>query len=1033
MIKFAIENPVKVVVGIFFIVVFGLQALFNMPYRLIPTIENPQITVRTSWSGASPYEMEKEVIDRQERVLKTIPGLLDFESSASNGSSSITLMFGLETDINDAILLVSNKLNEVRGYPDNVDRPTIRSANSDSTSVVDLMLITTPENPKSIDEYASFFEEIIKPYLDRVGGVADLSYWGGNAKQIQIKIDPHVISLYNITLTDISSALSRENVDISAGNISFGQKDYRFRTLGEAKDPQDIRDIVVISGDNSRVKLSDIAEIDFGFAKQSSIVRYGQVDSMSIGIIAQAGASVLQLTDDVEKVVNMLNDGVLKDNGLKFIWVSDQRGYILNAIALVKSNIFVGGILAIVVLLLFLRSIRSTLVIATTIPICVIGTFFIMKLFGRSLNVISLAGIAFAVGMLVDNSIVVLENIDRHLKEGKTAFNAALEGTKEVWGAILASTLTNVAVFLPVLFIKEEAGQLFGDIALATSASAALSLVASMVVIPVFTKILYSKAPQKKGHTIFDKILDKIGSVSINSIMKVSDTINASFVKKVVIIVSLTAVSVSSAYFLMPRMDYLPLGNKNKVDSVIQTPSGSDVDYRKAIGDFIYGELKEHIGKDKDGYPAIDTFMYVGGGNNVRVGVTAVDELRGGELQPLLAKVVAKIPGITSSTSQSSLFNIGRGSSNLFMMNVSGAMEYEKLTVIAKLIENKVAETITGAQIRVNPSTTPTYPEVHVLPDREALKSAGISATELGTAVDAYLDGKKIGEFKDPTVGTIDIVLQGMKNTMENPDEVYSILVTAQNGHPVPISTIASIEETVGVDRIRRYNSLRAFNVMITVPTNMVLEELKEEINTKVIAPLKDEGLLEGITITTSGASSKLDDAKNALLGNFVFATLITYLLMAALLNNFLYPFIILFSVPLAASGGFVGLYLVNAFVATQALDIITMLGFIMLIGTVVNNPILIVYQAINNLTYGMNGAEAIRESLRTRIRPIFMSTTTTLFGMLPLVIAPGAGSELYRGLGAVMLGGLFLSTIFTLFMIPALLSIFMGKKKANV
>lgn len=1030
MIKFALENPVKIIVGVFFIVVFGINGMMNMPYRLIPNIENPQITVRTTWTGASPYEMEKEVIDRQERVLKTIPGLIDFESVASNGQASVTLLFGLDIDINDAILLVSNKLNEVNGYPDNVEQPTIRSSNSDSTPVLELMLTTVSGNEKTIDEYGSYFEEIIKPYLERVTGVADLSYWGGNAKQIQIKIDPHTISLYNMTLSDIIDALKRENVDISAGTMSFGQKEYRFRTLGEAKSPQDIRDIVVISGDNSRVKLGDIASVDFGYEKRTAIVRHDREFAISIGVIAQSGADVLKLTDDIEKVVNDLNEGILKDNGIKLIWISDQRGYILNAIKLVKSSIMEGAVLAILVLLLFLRNIRSTLVIATTIPICVIGTFFILDIFGRSLNVISLAGIAFSLGMLVDDSIVVLENIDRHLKEGKNALKATYEGTKEVWGAILAATLTKIAVFLPVIFIKEEAGQLFGDISLAISATIALSLVSSMMVIPVFTKILYSKSPLKEGHSKIYYGLGKIGSASVDLIMRCSDWINTSYFRKVFTIVFLTAVSFVSAYLLMPKMDYLPLGNKNLVDSRLQLASGSDVDYKQKVGDFVYNDLKEHIGKEKDGYPAIKTFMFVGANNFVRISLTSEDETRASELEPLLAKSVAKIPGITSSTSQSPLFNIGRGSSNLFMMNVSGGMEYEKLTSIAKLIENKIFEEFPGIQLRTNPSTNPNYPEVHVVPDREALNAAGISATELGIAVDAYLDGRKIGEFKDPVVGTIDITLKGMKDAADSPDEIYSILVTSKDGRPVPISTISNIEEKDGVDRIRRYNSQRAFNLMITVPQGMVLDQLKDEINKRVIEPLKTEGKLEGIHIVTSGASSKLDDAKNALKGNFIFATLITYLLMAALLNNFLYPFIILFSVPLAASGGFLGLYFVNILIAPQALDIITMLGFIMLIGTVVNNPILIVYQALNNLSYGMNGRKAIRESLKTRIRPIFMSTATTLFAMLPLVVSPGAGSELYRGLGAVMLGGLFLSTIFTLFLIPALLSLFLDKRK---
>ena len=461
MIKFAVENPVKVLVGICFLVIFGVQAFLNMPYRLIPSIEYPQISVSTYWRGASPYEVEKEIIDRQERVLKTIPGLIDCESSARESSAYITLMFDIDVPVNDAMLLVSNKLNEVSGYPENMNQPTIRAANTDAVSVVDLMLLTDDTNRRSIDEYLSFFEETIKPYFDRINGVADVSYWGGRARQMQIEVDPYRLSAYNITLSSIITALNQENVNISAGNIDFGAKDYRFRTTAEAKTPQDIRDIVVISGDNSRIKLGDIAYVDYGFSKRNTIVSYGNTNALSVGIVAQAGANVLDLTNDVDKVVENLNNGILKNNGLKFVKIADQKNYILQAIDLVKSNIIVGGLLAVIVLLVFLRSIKATLIIAVTIPVCIVGTFLIMHLLGRTLNVISLAGIAFSVGMLIDNSIVVLENIDRHIRMGKSSYHASIQATKEVWGAVLASTLTTIAVFLPVVFIKEEAGQLF--------------------------------------------------------------------------------------------------------------------------------------------------------------------------------------------------------------------------------------------------------------------------------------------------------------------------------------------------------------------------------------------------------------------------------------------------------------------------------------------------------------------------------------------------------------------------------------------
>ena len=1066
MIKFAVENPVKVLVGICFLVIFGVQAFLNMPYRLIPSIEYPQISVSTYWRGASPYEVEKEIIDRQERVLKTIPGLIDCESSARESSAYITLMFDIDVPVNDAMLLVSNKLNEVSGYPENMNQPTIRAANTDAVSVVDLMLLTDDTNRRSIDEYLSFFEEIIKPYFDRINGVADVSYWGGRARQMQIEVDPYRLSAYNITLSSIITALNQENVNISAGNIDFGAKDYRFRTTAEAKTPQDIRDIVVISGDNSRITLGDIAYVDYGFSKRNTIVSYGNTNALSVGIVAQAGANVLDLTNDVDKVVENLNNGILKNNGLKFVKIADQKNYILQAIDLVKSNIIVGGLLAVIVLLVFLRSIKATLIIAVTIPVCIVGTFLIMHLLGRTLNVISLAGIAFSVGMLIDNSIVVLENIDRHIRMGKSSYHASIQATKEVWGAVLASTLTTIAVFLPVVFIKEEAGQLFGDIAIAVSAAVGLSLVTAIAVIPVLANIFFNKNRKNENieeksvkNKLKEKIKDKIkikkqilkpelkakiksisidkmlvntGNFFVKYIALLSNKINSSFIVKIVFIVGVTAASILIAYLLMPKMDYLPLGNKNMMESRFSPPPGISYNERKAMGDFIYRELQPYMESEKDGYPQIENYVYIASSTYVAMRATSKDEARAAELQPLMASVAAKIPGITASTSQVPLFNIGRGSSNTFLMNVAGSMEYESLINTVKLIQERIMEELPEVQLRLNPTSNPVYPEVQISPRREALKSAGVTATELGISVDVYLDGRKIGEFKDPTVGTIDIMLQGEARKFENPQDVYSILVNSNSGLPVPLSSLSESNEIMGIERIRRYNYQRSFLFIITIPKGMVLEQLQEKMDEKVIKPMREEGLLEGITIYTSGASSKLEEAKNALSGNFLLAVLITYLLMAALLNNFLYPLIILFSVPLAATGGFIGLDFVNKFIATQSLDVITMLGFIMLIGSVVNNPILIVYQTLNNIKYGMSGKVAISYALQTRIRPIFMSTATSLFGMLPLVLAPGAGSELYRGMGSVILGGMALSTIFTLFLIPALLSLFLGKVKGS-
>ena len=1046
MIKYALNNPVKVLVAIFFVVLFGMQAVMNMPYRLIPNIEYPQITIRTTWTGASPYDMEKEVIDRQERVLKSIPGLTEFESTAMEGRCNVKLTFDLSVNVDDAILLVSNKLDEVKGYPDDIDKPTIRSADSDSFASVELMLTTVDGNPRSVDEYLSYFEEIIKPYIERVQGVADMTYWGGRSKQVQITVDPYKMGAYNISLSQIINAIDKENIDVSAGTRAYGAKDYRFRTMGEGETPEDIANIVIVSSDNSRLKLGDVAHVDYGYEKKDSFVRYNNRNAMNIGIIAQAGYNILDLTNDLEKVINDLNSTILKDNGLEFVWIADQRGYILNAVSLVKSNIIEGGLLAVIVLLVFLRSIRSTLVIATTIPICIVGTFFIMNALGRTLNVISLAGIAFSVGMLVDNSIVVLENIDRHMKMGKNAVTAAYDAVREVWGAILASTLTTVAVFLPVAFIKEEAGQLFGDIAIAVSSAVGLSLIVSVLVIPVATKVIYEKTDKlhfnsnlkfynKIKH--FNEIVGNIGSKVVNITVGISDKINAKVSTRLIVVIGLTAASLISAYVLMPKMDYLPLGNKNMIETKLTVPPGISLAERRHIGNFFYKELEPYMQQDLNGYPQINTFGFIGG-SNVRTILTSTDEQRAGDYKPLLQSIVDQIPGVRGSTSQAPLFKVGGGQGNEFKMNVSGNMSYNQLISIVQLIQSRIYQEMSDVQMQISPSANPVYPEVQLNPDREAIMASGLTTEEVGIAVDVYLDGRKVGEFKDPEIGNIDISLRGPYEEKEtgnmetNPTEVSEFVVNSSSGLAVPIVNLFEVKEVLGVERIRRFNSQRAFEFKITLQKGMVLEELRDNIMNKVIEPMRAEGLLNGIIISTSGASSKLESAKNALSGNFILAVIITYFLMAALLNNFVYPLIILFSIPLAATGGFMGLALTDLFIAEQPLDIITMLGFIMLVGTVVNNPILIVYQSLNYIKLGMSGKAAVRLALKTRIRPISMSTATSLFGMLPLVIAPGAGSELYRGMGSVILGGLALATVFTMFVIPALLSFFLDKVPGN-
>ncbi len=454
-VRFAITKPVTIIVGIIFVLIFGFIGLDRMPYQLSPTVVEPVITVTTTWRGATPYEMEREITERQEETLKGIPGLKELESNSRDGRSEITLTFRLGTNLDDALLRVSNKVNEVRGYPDNADKPVISATGAATSPVIWMTLKTEPDNPNHIDTYKTFFEDEVRQYLERVEGVADLFIGAGRAKEMHIIVDPVKLAAYQITVGELVGVLGAENVDVSSGDLDLGRRNYRIRTTGEFNTPEEIENVVIRSTGQQRVRVSDVATIMFGYEKKRATVIHNQSPAIAIGIKPEPGTNILDLTNRVEEVYKWLNENKLKEQNIHLEWVYDQRFYINSAIDLIKQNILVGGLLAVVVLLVFLRSVRSTLVVGMGIPISIIGTFVFMWLMGRNLNVVSMAGIAFAVGMLVDNAIVVIENIDRHRKElNKSPFRAAYDGTQEVWGAVLASTLTTIAVFLPVVFIE---------------------------------------------------------------------------------------------------------------------------------------------------------------------------------------------------------------------------------------------------------------------------------------------------------------------------------------------------------------------------------------------------------------------------------------------------------------------------------------------------------------------------------------------------------------------------------------------------
>lgn len=1030
LVEASIQKPVSVAVGVIFIVLFGLISLFKIPVQLTPDVEKPRITVDTTWIGGSPTEVETEIVREQEDELKTVKGLVEMTSESSDGRGSITLEFLVGTDIDAALVDVSNKLEQVKEYPSDADRPVISNVDVRASAIAWFILKPLKGNEVDINIYHDFTEDFIKPRFERVPGVGSSNVFGGTEREMQIIFNPNSIAARGITLLDMAAAIDQENDNYSGGAFDEGKRRYIVRTVGEYKSAEDIENVIITRRTGSPVYVKDVAVVKLGYKDPEYAVRQNGGAAIAVNAVKESGANTIDVMDGLLAAMHELNSGILKDRGLYITNVYRETSYIIGAIDLVKQNLIIGGMLAIAVLLLFLRSGSSTIIIATAIPISIIGTFIVMALLGRTINVISLAGMSFAVGMVIDNSIVVLENIYRHMQMGKTRIQAAYEGATEVWGAVLASTLTTAAVFLPVIFVQEQAGQLFKDIAIAISVSVVLSLIVAITVIPTFSSKILQIAKPKEGNSFYNLWgYDGFAKDIADLISETVDKILSDKKLRIAVVTGFTFGAIFLSWLMFPKTEYLPEGNRNLVFGILLPPPGYNIGEFTAIGKKIEKDLKPYweakVGSKeakKLKGPPIENFFYVARGRQVFMGAVAKEPGRVKELKPVMQGILKKIPGMIAIVSQSSLFRRGLGEGRSINIQITGP-DLEILVGLGQRIFFSVMQKFPNGQWRPIPSLDLGNPEVQIITNRERAADVGITNKELGFNVNALVDGVQVSDYMLEG-DEIDLVIRGEDRYSSRTHEIENLYINSSSGELFTIGSVAKVIVTNGPEQINHYERQRTIAISVIPSEKMPLETAIDIINKDILAPLKASGELGGsYNVLLTGTADDLTVTRKALQWNFILAAVIAFLLMASLFESFIYPFVIMFSVPLAAFGGFLGLGILNIF-TNQALDVLTMLGFVILIGIVVNNAILIVHQALNNMRdEGMDSKQAILESVKTRIRPIFMSTTTSVFGMMPLVLFPGSGSELYRGLGSVVIGGLVVSTIFTLFLVPSVFS----------
>ena len=1029
-IKIAIERPIAVLALIMLTVLFGVVALRNIPIQMSPDIEKPILEVRVTWPGASPEDVDREIVGRLESELAGLNGVEELVSSSRRGRAAVTLTYSVTQDMDRALVLLLSKLSSVSGLPSDARTPEVRTSNSDDSPIARLALVAKPGQTVDLEGLGNFLETQIVEPLGRVNGVSEVTFNGGGNKEMRIFIDPAKLTFYRITLTEVIDALRNSSSMMSVGSVTEGKRTYAVRAEAVNYTPDAAGKIVLrtdVSATGTLVPLllSDIATIRLQSTQRSSYRRLNGEEAVIINALRAPGVNVVETMERLRAEIDVLNESVLDARDLDLRVVYDETKYIASAIDLVQQNIFVGGLLALGVLMLFLRSILPTIIVFAAIPVSVIGTFVAIAWLGLSINVISLAGLAFAVGMVVDASIVSLENIFRLRQRGMSADAAAYHGARQVWAPILGSALTTVIVFIPVLLLMLPVGQLFRDIGIAISVSVLISVVVSVTVIPSLASRLLRGAPDRYTRLIGIPVLDHLARGFAAMMVGYARTMVKRSLLGLVVVALVVAGAVGFSARFMPQLDYLPDGNANFAFGRIFTPPGYSMEETLRIAEKMesaarplwQGEVEE------GGPPAIERFFFVAFSGGAFAGASAKDPSRVAELQLVLSRPIFSEPGTGAFVRQASLFGRSVGGSRSIRIDISGPSR-EAVLPFAFRVNERLAELFPrteGNQVRALPNLDNGAPQIRITPDLASLARAGVSVRDVTTAVDVFNDGANVIQI--PIAGElIDLVLAGEDASKLTAAQLGDIPIVTRSGSVLKLGQLTRIEIISAPQQIRRIGGSQAISMRLRPTEKLPLEQAVDIIETQLVAEIRQSASEAGVSISLSGAASALDATWQAMKANVMIALGVIFLLMVVLLRNFVLPLIILTAVPVAGAGGIAGLALLNLYIR-QPLDMLTMLGFVILTGVVVNNAILMIEQAMLHIREeGMNVADAVVEATRNRVRPIFMSTLTSLFGLVPLVIFPGAGAELYRGLGVVVFGGLGLSTLATLIIVPPLL-----------
>ena len=1011
LIRISADNPAALLAAAVLLFVLGTVGIASLPIQMLPNLEYPEININTSWRNAAPQEVEASIVEPQETALQQVPGVVEMTSNVSSGNGNVHLQFDIGTDLQQAMLDVLNALNHVEPPPPDADEPDIQVGGWDFPVATLLVHPLVPVPGTDVADFQRVLDTEVEPRLLKIDGVQRVNLQSERDELVLINFDPYRAAALGVQVSDIANTVRRA-VNATGGLASVGRRQYTVRFLG-GFDVDQLGELIIARRGNQPVYLSEVAEITTELYPRNGFMYRTGFPAYYVQVQGKYGANTVAILDDINEAIDELNAGPLAANDLQIVLSFDASVHIRRAVTLVNGNLILGVFLALGVLWCFLRGWRATLMIALTIPFSLLSSLLVLSLFGRSLNIVSLAGLAFAVGLVLDAAIIVQENIVRLRQEGMSAQQAAREGPSQVAGALFASTITSVAIFLPILFMDGLEGQLFADLALTLSVAVVTSMIAAVTILPVATN--YFQKDQLTADRLgefWDKLTGKI--IELTSTPQ----------RRSRWIVSLLALPALLTWALAPKLDFLPQANSDGIQVFFSMPEGIPLrTIESEIIEEVIRRFQPHV--DGEASPGIRGYnLYSYGSNSTGVYIYPSDPREAPELIRMLREeILVGLPGAKPFVSRASLLNIGISGGRNINIDLQGP-DLAPLMKAAQLGQDAIDEHFSDWSVRALPGTTLSKPELQLVPDDIRITQAGLDRGAVADAVRAFTGGLSAGRYFDGNEGLDVLIWSGDWTT---PEDLAGLPIhTPLSGIQV-IGELASIQRSVGPTQLRRVNGQRTVTLQVLPPPNMTIEDALNTIRSE-IGPQIEAALPAEAEIFYRGTADQLAGAVADMGQNFILAVLILALIMAAMFGSVRDSMIVLLVMPLAIVGGVIGLRVLNLF-TYQALELLTMIGFIILLGLVVNNAILLVHQTRAAERDGADRATAVAQAIRIRARPIFMSTLTSICGMLPLMLVPGIGSEIYRGLATVIVGGMSVSAVFTLLLLPSILRLGEGKK----